>query len=116
MPWQVSNAQWLDWIETDGETPRSRWVSCDEFDEGLRQRLELQPFLATSENTVVGRSEETVMAQAPGGGGDAFDSMATVVRMAPEEIRGRPDPMAARTLVSGTLEEARSSDPGGGEL
>jgi SAM-dependent methyltransferase len=104
MSWQVPTAQWLEWIETDGQAFHQRWISCDEFDEDLRRRLEQQPFLGTSENTIVGRQEETIMTEPPPGGAppDAFDSMATMVRMAPEGLND-DDISPAQTLVAGQV-------------
>jgi hypothetical protein len=100
--WDVDRDQWKAWIERDGRLPYQKWISCDAFDESLRRRLELQPFLGMVEHTVVGRVEETTVSPPPGG--DPFDSMATVIRMVPDGLRDTESPEAGRTLVQGRLE------------
>ena len=42
--WETPHARWGEWIERDTALQHPVWVSCDEFDDNLRNLLEARPF------------------------------------------------------------------------
>lgn len=118
--WHTSNAQWLEWIESDANVDHPVWVSCDEFDEDLRMMLERFPFLGgldtTSVSIVPGPLPGTQRAPDPG-----FDSMTTLIRQTPtsenEQVDNDEESTIDTTLEAAqTMVRGRLSDADEGEL